>query len=186
AKGLKSRLAQRGLAVEVALGMRYGNPSIASAMDQLQQAGCEKTLVVPLYPQYAASTTATAVDKVHQYAARRRNQPQLRFIKRYHDLPGYIEAMAQKVEQAWEARGVPDRLLLSYHGLPEVTVKKGDPYHRDCMETTTLLRKRLGSHGDRVYASFQSRFGAQKWLQPYTEPTLRKWARQGVATVDVM
>lgn len=184
--GLQRRLEQQGVNARVVLGMRYGSPSIKSAMHSLQQAGCERILILPLYPQYAASTTATAVDKVTEYAARRRNQPELRFIKRYHDDPGYIDALAHQVTQFWHERGVPDYLLLSYHGLPRRTVELGDPYYRDCMETTALLRARLGSEGHRVRASFQSRFGAQEWLQPYTEPTLRQWAREGVGRVDVM
>lgn len=186
ADGVQQRLTAQGLNVQVALGMRYGNPSIQRAMDQLQQAGCERILVMPLYPQYAASTTATAVDKVNEYAARRRNQPELRFVKRYHTAPGYIDALVQQVTRYWDQNGVPERLLLSYHGLPRSTIELGDPYRRDCMETTELVRAGLGAEGHRVYTSFQSRFGAQKWLEPYTEPTLREWARQGIGRVDVM
>src|SRR5690625_2544531 len=184
--GVQQRLDAMGIPAHVVLGMRYGNPSIKSAMDALQQAGCERTLVVPLYPQYAASTTATAIDKVNAYAARRRNQPELRFIKRYHDDPGYLGALEQSVRRFWAQRGVPDYLLLSFHSLPRITVELGDPYYRDCMETARLLGQRLGEDGHRVRVTFQSRFGAQKWLEPFTEPTLREWARQGVGRVDVM
>jgi len=184
--GVQQRLDTLGVPARVVLGMRYGNPSIKSAMDALQEAGCERTLVVPLYPQYAASTTATAIDKVNDYAARRRNQPELRFVKRYHDDAGYLDALAHSVQRFWDANGVPEYLLLSYHGLPRRSVELGDPYYRDCMETARLLGERLGEHGQRIRVSFQSRFGSQPWLEPYTEPTLREWARQGVERVDVM
>lgn len=186
AEGVQQRLDARGVSARVVLAMRYGNPSIQRAMDTLKQAGCERILVLPLYPQYAASTTATAVDKVAEYASRRRNQPELRFIKRYHNDPGYIDALADSVDRFWKQHGLPEYLLLSFHGLPRVTIEQGDPYYRDCMETAVLLRERLGAEGARVRVTFQSRFGAQKWLEPYTEPTLREWARQGVRRVDVM
>lgn len=186
ADGVQQRLDDLGVPARVVLGMRYGNPSIRSAMDALQEAGCERILVLPLYPQYAASTTATAVDKVSEYASRRRDQPELRFVKRYHDDPVYIDALAKSVTQFWAVHGVPDRLLLSFHSLPRVTIEQGDPYYRDCMETAALLRERLGPDGTRVHVTFQSRFGAQKWLDPFTEPTLRDWGRQGIGHVDVM
>lgn len=186
AEGAQQELARRGIAIQAAVGMRYGNPSIASAMDALRDAGCERILIVPLYPQYAASTTATAVDKVNEYARRRRNQPELRFIKRYADDPGYIAALVASIRAHWQQHGKPERLLLSFHGIPRITVEKGDPYHRDCMDTVRALKQALGEDGALVHHAFQSRFGAQEWLQPYTEPTLRAWAREGVRTVDAM
>lgn len=186
AEGVEQELARRGISIRAAVGMRYGNPSIASAMDALRDAGCERILVVPLYPQYAASTTATAVDKVNAYTKRRRNQPELRYIKRYPDDAGYIEALRASILEHWQQHGKPERLLLSFHGIPRITVEKGDPYHRDCMRTVQALKQALGEDGARVHHAFQSRFGAQEWLQPYTEPTLRAWARSGVASVDVM
>ncbi|NYT23298.1 ferrochelatase [Alcaligenaceae bacterium] len=186
AEGVEQELARRGVTIRAELGMRYGNPSIASAMDALRDAGCERVLVVPLYPQYAASTTATAVDKVNAYAKRRRNQPELRFIKRYPDDAGYIAALLASIRGHWRQHGKPERLLLSFHGIPRITVEKGDPYHRDCMDTVRALKQALGEDGALVHHAFQSRFGAQEWLQPYTEPTLREWARAGVASVDVM
>ncbi|NYT58787.1 ferrochelatase [Alcaligenaceae bacterium] len=186
AQGVQSHLQTQGLNVRVALGMRYGNPSIAAAMDELRAAGCQRILTVPMYPQYAASTTATAVDRVAAHAAKLRDQPELRFIKRFHDDPAYIQALARQVRSHWDHNGKPQRLLLSFHGLPRTTVEQGDPYHRDCMETALLLRQALGNDGNLVHVAFQSRFGAQRWLEPYTEPTLRQWARQGVTHVDVM
>ncbi|HLU00390.1 MAG TPA: ferrochelatase [Burkholderiaceae bacterium] len=186
AEGVEQELARRGIAVKAALGMRYGNPSIASAMEQLRDHGCDRILVVPLYPQYAASTTATAVDKVNEYTRRRRNQPEMRFIKRFPADPGYIASLVESARAHWAEHGKPERLLLSFHGIPKVTVEKGDPYHRDCMETVRALRQALGPDGSLVHHSFQSRFGKQEWLQPYTEPTLREWAKAGVRRVDAM
>src|SRR5690606_19769331 len=118
------------------------------------------------------------------YLKRRRNQPELRFIKRYADDPAYIGALVNSIREHWREHGKPDRLLLSFHGIPRVTVEKGDPYHRDCMDTLRALKQALGDDGALVHHAFQSRFGAQEWLQPYTEPTLREWARAGVRTVD--
>lgn len=186
ADAVQRRLQEQGLDVHVELAMRYGNPSIPKAIEALRAKGCERILTVPLYPQYAASTTATAVDAVCQYAGRLRNQPEMRFIKRYPTLPAYISAMAAKVRQLWDSQGKPERLLLSFHGLPQRTINQGDPYHRDCMDTAAALRASLGEDGHRVHVSFQSRFGAEKWLQPYTEPTLVEWAKQGIRHVDVM
>lgn len=186
AQGVKDALAAQGVPACVELGMRYGNPSIADAIAKLRLAGCQRILALPMYPQYAASTTATAVDSVAAYAAKLRDQPELRFVKRYHDDPGYIGALAEQLRRYWAANGKPERLLLSFHGLPRRTVEQGDPYYRDCMETAALLKRRLGEDAGRVHVSFQSRFGAEKWLEPYTEPTLREWARQGISQVDVM
>lgn len=186
ARGVQQYLEELGTDVRVEVGMRYGNPSIAGAIDKLRAAGCQRILVAPMYPQYAASTTATAVDRVAAYAAQLRDQPEFRFIKRYHDDPGYIDALVRQVRQYWSEHGKPQRLLLSFHGLPRRTVEQGDPYHRDCMETAHLLRQGLADDGCLVHVSFQSRFGAERWLEPYTEPTLRQWAREGVERVDVM
>ncbi len=186
ALGVQRHMEADGFDARVELGMRYGNPSIASAVDRLRAAGCQRILTVPMYPQYAASTTATAVDRVAAHAARLRDQPELRFVKRYQDDDGYIKALIGQVRQYWDQHGTPQRLLLSFHGLPRRTVEQGDPYYRDCMETALLLKQGLGADGDRVHVSFQSRFGAEKWLEPYTEPTLRQWAREGIGQVDVM
>lgn len=179
-------LAESGREVRVRLAMRYGTPSIADGLAALRSEGCERILTVPMYPQYAASTTATAVDAVCAQAARMRNQPEMRFIKRYSSDPAYIEALHASVRMYWEREGEPDRLLLSFHGLPQRVVRQGDPYFRDCMETARLLRERLGESGARLHVAFQSRFGAESWLQPYTLPTLTQWGEQGVRRVDVM
>jgi ferrochelatase len=186
AAGLQQALIAKGIHAHVALGMRYGNPSVASAFDELRAKGCGRILTVPMYPQYAASTTATAVDTVMAHARRLRDQPELRFIKRYYYEPAYLDALADQVRRYWKEHGKPDRLVLSFHGLPRRVIEQGDPYRRDCMATAALLRQRLGPDGDRVYVTFQSRFGAQQWLEPYTEPTLKQWAREGITKVDVI
>lgn len=186
ADGVRQALQKQGFDARVELGMRYGNPSVASAMDALRAQGCERILAVTMYPQYAASTTATAVDAVAAHVAKLRNQPELRFIKRYHDDPAYIDALAGQVREYWHQHGKPQRLLLSFHGLPRRVIEQGDPYRRDCMETAQRLKQRLGSDGGLVHVSFQSRFGAEKWLEPYTEPTLKAWASSGITDVDVM
>jgi ferrochelatase len=186
AQGVQQLLQEQGIRAQVALAMRYGNPSVPAAMDQLRAAGCERIVVVPMYPQYAASTTATAVDAVANYAGRLRNQPELRFIKRYNTEPGYIQALTGTVVRYWQAHGKPQRLLLSFHGLPRRTIEQGDPYRRDCMQTAQALRACLHDQNVPVHVSFQSRFGAERWLEPYTEPLLREWASQGVTDVDVI
>ena len=186
AGALGRALDTRGLSVHVALGMRYGHPSVEQALLELRGQGCDRVLVVPMYPQYAASTTATAVDAVTATVAGWRDQPALRFIKRYYDEPGYAAALAASARRVWDVHGKPDRLLLSFHGLPRAAVRQGDPYFRDCMETVALVRHALGEDAGLAHVAFQSRFGTQKWLEPYTLPTLRQWARQGVSRVDVM
>jgi ferrochelatase len=185
-KAVETALRARALDVHAALGMRYGRPGIEQALLALRDKGCERILVAPMYPQYAASTTASAVDAVGQVAARLRNQPELRFIKRFHREPEYIEALAHQLEHHWSGQGRAERVLLSFHGLPKASVEAGDPYHRDCMETAQLLRKRLGLHADVLHVAFQSRFGKQAWVEPYTEPTLARWGREGLHSVDVM
>lgn len=186
ARGLQQAFDAEGLPVRVEAAMRYGSPAIAAAVDSLRGQGCERILTVPMYPQYAASTTATAVDAVAAVAGALRNQPELRFVKRFHTDEAYIGALAARVRAHWGEHGKPEKLLLSFHGLPRRVVEQGDPYYRDCMETAELLRQTLGEDGALVEVSFQSRFGAEKWLEPYTEPTLKAWAAAGVRRVDVM
>ncbi|CAM3863559.1 ferrochelatase [Kerstersia gyiorum] len=186
AQAVQAGLAANGLDATVAVGMRYGQPSAQQALQSLKEAGCERILCVPLYPQYAASTTATAVDQVMRTAARMRDQPELSFIKRFHVDAGYIAAMASAINHRWKAEGEPDRLLLSFHGLPRACVEQGDPYYRDCMQTALALVARLGLSPERYAVTFQSRFGPAKWLEPDTEGTLKAWGRAGVGSVDVV
>jgi ferrochelatase len=166
--------------------MRYGNPSIPDAIARLRRQGCERILTVPLYPQYAASTTATVVDAVTRHAARLRDQPELRFIKRFHEEPAYLDALAGRIERYWQEHGKPQKLVMSFHGLPRYSIELGDPYYRDCMDTARLLSQRLSLPREQIEVTFQSRFGTARWLEPYTEPTLKVLAAAGTTEVDVV
>jgi len=185
---LGQRLKAAGLPaeqVQVELGMRYGNPGIGGAMDRLRTAGCERILVVPLYPQYAASTTASALDAVYAYTQRTRRMPALRAIDGFHDDPAYIKALAQGINDYWVKHGRPDFLVLSFHGLPRRVLELGDPYHCLCHATMRLLAEELGLDAKQCAITFQSRFGNAQWLQPYTADTLVALAKEGKARVDV-
>lgn len=183
---LRGYLATRGHLVEVRYAMRYGNPSIASQLNQLKAEGASRILILPCYPQYSATTTASVFDAVYHWAARARQIPEFRFINHYHDAPGYIAALADKIRTHWRHHGQAGQLVMSFHGVPERTLKLGDPYHCECQKTARLLAEELGLPKDRYHVTFQSRFGKAKWLQPYTEPTLIKMAKAGVKSVDVV
>ena len=182
---LAGYLGQRGHRVVVRYAMRYGVPSMASVLDAVKAEGADKILVVPLYPQYAASTTASIGDALAAWMQGVRNLPEIRFLKHYHDDPGYIDALAQRVAEHWRVEGRPDKLVLSFHGLPRRSLTLGDPYHCECLKTGRLVAERLKVPEDFVVVTFQSRFGRAEWLQPYTEPTLVSLAQAGVARVDV-
>lgn len=185
---LGERLKALGLPVDmvaIALGMRYGTPDLASALDELRGKGCDRILVVPLYPQYAASTTATAMDAVYAHATRLRRMPALRTIDCFHDDPGYIKALAQVINDDWMKHGRPDRLVLSFHGLPLRVLELGDPYHCHCHKTARLLATELGLTAAQYVVTFQSRFGRAEWLQPYTAQVLEALGREGLRRVDV-
>jgi len=169
----------------VELGMRYGNPSIGSAIDRLRAAQCEKLLVLPLFPQYSASATASAFDAVaaHLYHARR--LPGLRFVETFHADDGYIKALAQNVNDYWTKNGRPDKLVLSFHGVPRRTLELGDPYHCYCQVTARLLVRELGLAPDQWTLTFQSRFGKAPWLKPYTADVLQSLAKEGAGRVDI-
>jgi len=173
--------------VVVDWAMRYGQPSIASRMEFLQKEGCERILVFPLYPQYAAATTATVNDKAFEALLKMRWQPALRTVPPYHDDPVYIDALAVSIEKHlahldWE----PERLLASFHGIPKSYFEKGDPYYCQCQKTARLLRHRLGWSEERLIVTFQSRFGPEEWLQPYTDKTVEKLAQEGVKRIAVI
>ncbi|WP_280150424.1 ferrochelatase [Piscinibacter sp. XHJ-5] len=186
AKLLLGYMGQRGHRVSVRYAMRYGMPSVGSVLDDLKAAGVTRVLVIPLYPQYSGTTTASVVDAVNLWTSRQRVVPELRFVSRYHDDPGYIDALAQSVLDHAQKNGRPDTLVLSFHGVPRRTLRLGDPYHCECQKTARLLAERLDFKPEQVRVTFQSRFGKAEWLQPYTEPTLVALARQGVRRVDVM
>jgi ferrochelatase len=166
--------------------MRYGDPSIESVLARLKQQRCERILVLPLYPQYAASTTATTLDAVSAFFRRTRNIPELRMVKHFHDHPAYIAALAEGVRRHWAQNGRPDRLLMSFHGLPRYALERGDPYHCECQKSARLLAGALALAPEQYQLSFQSRFGRAEWLQPYTAATLAQWGKQGLRRVDVV
>jgi ferrochelatase len=186
AKRLQGWLGERGHRVKVAYAMRYGTPSIASRLDALAAAGATRILVVSAYPQYSGTTTASVIDAVNAWTARQRNVPELRFVNRYHDDRGYLQALAQRIEKHWRDNGRPDHLVMSFHGVPERTLHLGDPYHCECQKTGRLLAEWLQLKPEQFTLTFQSRFGRAKWLEPYTEPTLKALAQAGKKRVDVV
>jgi len=184
---LRAVLEQRlGDGVAVALGMRYGSPSIADALNGLKSEGIGRLLVLPLYPQYSASTTASTFDKVTEILRTWRLIPEVQFITHYFDLPAYIQAVADSIRGHWEQYGRADRLLFSFHGMPKNTMEAGDPYHDQCIKTAELVARRLALPEGQWYVAFQSRFGYAEWLRPYTIDTLKEWGRAGVKGVDVI
>ena len=172
------------LAVEWA--MRYGAPSVADKLRQLLQQGCDRVLVIPLYPQYAASAGGSTYDAVMAALERTRNVPALRIVKHFHDHPGYIQALAQSIKDYWTVNRRPDRLVMSFHGLPRFTLDRGDPYHCECQKTARLLGEALMLKPDQYVVTFQSRFGRTEWLKPYTMETMLELGRQKVERVDVV
>lgn len=171
---------------QVELGMRYGQPSIDSVITKMQSDGVKQLLVLPLYPQYSATTTASTFDAVAKTFMQKRMLPELRFVNHYHDKPLYIEALAHSVKAHWEKHGKADKLMLSYHGIPKDYWDKGDPYICECYKTSRLLAEKLGLTKDEVITCFQSRFGKQEWVKPYTDATLKSLPSQGVKSLQIM
>lgn len=186
AKLLAGYLGERGHRVTVRFAMRYGNPSIPSVLSELKAGGARRVLVLPMYPQYCAATTASTADAVNAWAKKERALPELRFVNRFHDDPRYIDALAKRLSDHWMTHGRGERLVMSFHGMPKRTRDLGDPYFDECMETARLVAARAGVKPEQLVVTFQSRLGRAEWLQPYTEPTLVKLAKQGVKKVDVM
>lgn len=183
---LQGWLAQRGHSVIVRHAMRYGQPSIPDVLDALKAQGIVRILVLPAYPQYSATTTASVFDAVHAWAGRTRVLPELRFVNRFHDDEAYVDALTRHVRAHWQMHGRGDRLVMSFHGLPRQSLERGDPYHCECQKTARLLAHQLGLGAEGYLVTFQSRIGRGKWLQPYTEPALVALARSGVRRVDVV
>ncbi|MDY0331067.1 MAG: ferrochelatase [Thiomonas sp.] len=185
-QAIADEMSRLGHHVRVRYAMRYGNPSVSSVLEEMARQNVTRMLLVPLYPQYCAATTASTLDAVTAWMRRSRRLPELRVLNHFHDEPLYIEALARKIEAHWQRNGRPDQLVMSFHGMPARTLKLGDPYHCECHKTARLLAQRLGLAASEYAVTFQSRFGKQKWLQPYTEPTLRQLAKEGVGRVDVI
>jgi protoporphyrin/coproporphyrin ferrochelatase len=187
AEKLAGILEPLGKHVIVDWAMRYGSPSIASRLEVMVTWGCERILVMPLYPQYSAATTATVCDEVFRFLMRQRRQPALRVLPAYYEDPYYIEVLASSLKAELRALSfAPDVIIASYHGMPKEYVTKGDPYQSQCVRTTELLRKQLGFDDKKLMMTYQSRFGRAQWLEPYTVDTVRALARKGVKNLVVM
>ncbi|MDO9225767.1 MAG: ferrochelatase [Pseudomonadota bacterium] len=183
-KGLLGERLRQPLRVDYA--MRYGKPGIAEKIAQLKAEGVDRLLLLPLYPQYAASSTGSALDAAWQTLLRSRNPPEVRAIKHFHDHPGYIAALRQSVEAYWAEHGRPDKLVISFHGTPRRSLDLGDPYHCECRKTGRLLAEALELAPEQFLITFQSRFGRAEWLKPYTAAALEELGRQKTRRVDVL
>jgi protoporphyrin/coproporphyrin ferrochelatase len=187
ARLLRGHLAPRLRApLRVDAAVRYGEPGIARMLERLKRDGCGRVLVLPLYPQYAASTTASVFDEVAAFVRRTRNVPALRMVRDFHDHPEYIGALAARVREHWQAAGRPDRLVMSFHGLPKRSLDRGDPYHDECRQTARLLAQALALADAQWQIAFQSRFGAGEWLKPDTASVLADLGRARTRRVDVL
>jgi ferrochelatase len=186
---LQAELAARHINAQVFAAMRYGQPAIGKTLDAMRAADITRILILPLYPQYAASASASALDAVCAWLVRCRNQPEIHSIRSFFEHPGYLAALEENVRRHWQTHGAPDdktRLVLSFHGLPEKSRALGDPYHDECQKTGLLLARRLQLERAQYHVCFQSRFGRAAWLQPYTASTLQKLAQSGVRRVDLL
>ncbi len=170
----------------VALGMTYGNPSIKSALEILKAQHCDKLLVFPLYPQYAASSTAASLDAVWNVLLKMRNVPAIRTIRHYHNHPAYINALATSIQAFWSSNGKPEKLVMSFHGVPKAHLTQGDPYHCECHQTARLLAEALGLNQEQYQIAFQSRFGKQEWLKPYLANTLETLGKAKTKRLDIV
>ena len=172
--------------VRVRWAMTYGDPGIAEVLQRLLDEGAARILVVPLFPQYSATTTGPVYDQLADFVKRQRNIPDLRVVRNYPDFPAYISALADSVRAHWQVHGRGERLLMSFHGIPKRCAELGDPYPEDCVRTGQSLARALDLQPGDWQIAFQSRFGRLEWLRPYTDETLRSWAHAGVASVDVI
>jgi len=170
----------------VKYAMNIGNPSVASVLNQMTNAGCDRILVMPLFPQYAASSTAAAMDVVFAALNNMRNMPAIRTVKHYHDHQGYITALTQNIRDYWNEHGQSDQLIISFHGIPRKNLDKGDPYFCFCQKTGRLLAEALNLSSSQYQICFQSRFGRAEWLQPYTSETLENLGKAGTRRVDIV
>jgi protoporphyrin/coproporphyrin ferrochelatase len=182
----KSLNNQYGENVVVEFAMRYGSPSIDGCIEKLLQSGVRKLLVLPLYPQYCASTTGSTFDALGESMRKRRWLPDIRFVSHYHDDADYVQAVADKIRQHWQVSGKAEKLLFSYHGIPKRYLLNGDPYHCECYKTSRLIAENLGLAKEEYMTTFQSRFGREEWLTPYTDETLKSLPQQGVKTVQIV
>ena len=184
---LRGYLGQKlGKPIPVVGAMRYGKPSIKAGLAELKEKGCDRILVIPMYPQYAQSTTASTEDALARGLRRWKPAPALKLVKDFHAHGAYVKAIAKNVNEYWMKHGRPDRLVMSFHGIPKAVAEAGDPYDKQCRESARLIATELGWNDARTLVTFQSRFGRAEWLQPYTDATLRQLGKDGVGRVDVI
>lgn len=183
--GIETYLNQH-FSVKIELGMRYGTPSIPQALENLKKAGCEKILILPLYPQYASATVGSTFDAVSKTFQTWRWIPQLRFISNYHDWDFYISALVESVKENWQTNGKTQKLIFSFHGIPKRTFLAGDPYFCHCQKTARLVAEQLGLNKENYLVTFQSRFGREEWLQPYTDKILEQLAKNNISSVSII
>lgn len=187
-RGYLGESVKQKLVVEYA--MRYGNPSVQTGIDALKARNCDRILVLPLYPQYASSTTGTVMDELGRVLANIRNVPALRVVRNFHDHPAYVDAVVKNLLAHWMKIGRPDfrtdKLVMTFHGLPRFHLDKGDPYHCECLKSARLIAEQLGLSREQYVVTFQSRFGKAVWLQPYTDTTLEKLGQSGTRRVDII
>lgn len=186
AQKLQQRLAKQFASVHVMVGMRYGQPTIASALQQLRAAKVEQLIVLPLFPQYSSTTTASIFDAIAQEFKTWLQLPELNFIDQYATDPGYIAAIAASIQAYWQQHGRGDYLLFSFHGIPQKLVAQGDPYYAQCQQTAKLVAQQLALPDNQWRLVFQSRFGYESWLQPYCVETLKQLAKQGQSVIDII
>lgn len=186
AADLDAELDRRGLPARVELAMRYGRPAIAEGVKKLLEAGCERLLVLPLYPQNSCSTVGSTFDALGDALRAHRGVPAVGFIAGYHDHPAYLDALAASIRETWEARPPGEMLLFSFHGTPVRFRDEGDPYYGQCLETAAAVAERLGLDDERWMVTFQSRFGREEWLQPYTDETLKRLGAAGRRRLDIV
>lgn len=184
---VKARLKQlTDCDIPVELAMTYGNPSILSASNALRTQGVKRILILPMYPQFSSSTTAAIYDKLSDLLKQCPHLPEMRWINDYHNHPDYINALAQSVKQQWQMNGQSEKLLMSFHGVPERYTLKGDPYEHQCRATAKLLSEKLKLKPEQWQCCFQSRFGREEWVKPYTDHTLTQWGKDGIKSVDII
>ena len=184
--GVKKIISYKHPNIEFALGMRYGNPSIESALKDLQSKQVRRLLVLPLYPQYCAATTGSTFDEVTNVLQKWRWIPELRFINQYFEEEKYIEALASSIEYFWKKNKRPQKILFSYHGIPKRYLTNGDPYHCFCLKTTRLVKEKMNLSDDEIMPTFQSRFGREEWLKPYTAETLKELPNKGIKDIHII
>ena len=187
AKALTKQLKQdTGTDISIELAMTYGNPTIQAALDKFEKEGIKRILVLPMYPQYSSSTTAAIYDKLAKLLRDQPYIPETRWINNFHNRVEYIDALAESVKKQWQITGRSEKLLMSFHGVPERYTAKGDPYEHQCRETANLLAEKLALEAEHWSCCFQSRFGREEWVKPYTDHTLAQWGEEGIKSVDII